>query len=352
MIDNPQVAMALAARWRHARTFVLTAMVGLPLVLGLVCLAFAALPHFQISEVPWWSAIPVLVAAAAGISLVAWLRHDGLTDPASWFPATVLMTGTQLFFGVVPGFGIAARTATGTAVVMKALLALGFLSAGSAWTLARRACRSLLASPVAELGSTPLQLTFRGSSSRVVIGVDRVDWEFRAAGGRLEAGVSFRHLHEVSVTVDRADGGTALALHTSTGTWAVPSEDAVVVCDVLRLRKARWEQRVEAAVEQERERYHEMALLLASLHATSSTDDGSVSVTVNADGITTHVELGEGTRDRNPQALSAELMTCLDQARTTVRAQARDLVLDEYVTRPTKEDLARIAGQMPERFAA
>lgn len=95
MIDNPRVAVVPAARWRRARIFVLTAMVGLPLVLGLLCLAFALLPHLQISEVLWWSVIPVLVAAAADVSLVAWLRRDGLTDPASWFPATVLMTGTQ-----------------------------------------------------------------------------------------------------------------------------------------------------------------------------------------------------------------------------------------------------------------
>ena len=317
MIDSPQVAVALAARWRRTRIFVLVSMVGLPLVLGLVCVALALLPHLQVSEVPWWSVIPVLTAVAAGIALVMWLRRDGLTDPVSWVPATVLMTGTQLVFGVVPGFGIALRTATGTAFAMKALLALGVLSAGSAWPLARRACRSLLDAPVEELGSTPLRLMFGGSSSRIVIGTDRVDWVFRAAGGRLDAGVSFRHLQDVSVTVDRNSPSVplALVLRTSTGTWVVPSEDAAAVCGLLRLRKARWEQRVEAAIDQERERYQEMLRMLGAARATSSTNDGSVSVTVNADGIATRIELGDGISGKSPQLVSSDLMARLHRRR-------------------------------------
>jgi hypothetical protein len=354
LIDSPQVAVALAARWHRARTFVLISMVGVPLMLGLLCLGFALLPHLQATEVPWWSVIPVITASAAGLALVVWLRHDGLADPASWFPATVLMTGTQLFLGVIPGFGIAVRTATGTAVAVKALLALGVLSAGSAWSLARKACRALLASPVAELGSTPFRLVFRSSFSRIVVGADRVDWAFRDGGGRLDAGVSFRHLHDVSVTVKSTSEGDqlALVLRTSSGTWAVPAEEAVVVCELLRLRKARWEQRVETAVEQERARYLEMLQLLGAARATASTQDGSVTVTVNADGITTGIELTDQIRGRSPQLVSADLMTCLDQARAAVRRRVQDLMVEHYVSSPTKKELSLLAQQVPEQSAA
>lgn len=353
-IDSPQVAIALAARWHRARTFVLISMVGVPMLLGLVCLGFALLPHLQVAEVPWWSVIPVLTATAAGLALVMWLRRDGLADPASWFPATVLMTGTQLALGVMPGFGIAVRTAAGTAVAVKALLALGVLGAGSAWPLARRACRSLLASPVAELGSTPLRLVFRSSSSRIVVGTDRVDWSFRSGGGRLDAGVSFHHLHDVSVTVKSTSQGDrlALVLRTSSGTWAVPVEEALVVCELLRLRKVRWEQRVETAVEQERARYLEMVEMLGAARATSTTDDGSVAVTVNADGVATDIELTDKIRGRHPQLISAELMACLEQARAAVREHVQDLVLERYVNSPTKTELSVLAQQVPEQSAA
>ncbi|WP_143116462.1 YbaB/EbfC family nucleoid-associated protein [Lentzea xinjiangensis] len=352
MIDSPQVAIALAARWHRARTFVLISMVGMPLLLGLVCLGFALLPHLQAAEVPWWSVIPVLTAAAAGAALVVWLRRDGLADPASWFPATVLMTGTQLVLGVVPGFGIAVRTATGTAVAVKALLALGVLGAGSAWPLALRACRSLLASPVAELGSTPLRLVFQYSSSRIVIGTDRVDWAFREGGGRLDAGVSFRHLHEVTVTSTGRDDRPALVLRTSSGTWTVPVEEAVAIAELLRVRMNRWEQRVEAAVERERARYLEMMQLLGATTATAATDDGSVAVTVDTNGIVTDIELTERIIGKNPQLVSADLLVCLEQARAAVREHVQDLMVERYVNSPTKEELALFAHQVPEQSAA
>ncbi|GAA3645693.1 hypothetical protein GCM10022267_35480 [Lentzea roselyniae] len=340
MIDNPQVAIALAARWHRARALVLVSMAGLPALIGLVCLTFALLPRLDVSAMPWWSAIPVLAAFLSVIALVAWLRRDGLTDPASWFPATVLMTGSQLVLGVFPGFGIAVRSATGTAVVVKAMLAVGVLSAGSAWSLSRRACRSLLASPVPELGATPLRLVFRGRSSRITIGTDRVDWMIRVSGSRLDAGVSFRNLREVSLTVTSSDGALALVLHTSSGRWTVPTQDAAALCELLRLRKASWEQRVETAIERERELYHEMLHLLATARGTACTADGSVSVTVDADGVATGIELTDGTRGRNPQRLSAELMECFSQARRVVRDEVRDLMVERY------------AGSVSEKLAA
>ncbi|MFS8097453.1 YbaB/EbfC family nucleoid-associated protein [Lentzea alba] len=343
------MAVALAARWHRARALVLVSMVGLPALLGLICLTFALLPGQDVAAVRW-SVIPVVAASLSAVALVAWLRRDGLTDPASWFPATVLMTSSQLVLGVVPGFGVALRSATGTAVLLKALLALGVLSAGSAWSLARRACSSLLASPVADLGSTPLQLVFRSSSSRIVIGTDRVDWTCHTAGGRLDVGVSFRNLHDVTVTM--TDATLALVLHTSSGRWTVPTRDAAAVCAVLDRRKAWWEQRVETAIEHERARYHEMLRLLGTTRATSSTDDGSVSVTVNADGVPTDIELTEGIRRKSPQLVSADLLACIDEAQRVVRKQVQHLMVRRYVTEQEREELPALAQQVSEQIAA
>ncbi|WP_170176067.1 YbaB/EbfC family nucleoid-associated protein [Lentzea flaviverrucosa] len=351
MVDSPQVAVALAGRWRPARVLVLVSMMGLPALLGLICLAFALLPLPDASTMTW-AVIPVVVATLSAFALVTWLRRDGLTDPASWLPATKLMTSSQVVLGVVPGFGIAMRSATGTALVLKALLALGVLSAGSAWSLARRACRSLLASPVAELGSTPFRLEFRSSLSRIVIGTDRVDWTCRAESGRLDLGVSFRNLHAVTVTMASGDTALVLVLHTSSGRWRVPARDAAAVCAVLHQRKAWWEQRAEAAIEQERARYHEMLRLLGAAKATSSTEDGSVSVTVNADGIATGIELTDGIRAKSPQLISADLMACIDHAQEAVREQVQDLMVTRYVTEQRKEELPALAQQVSERIAA
>lgn len=350
MVDSPQVAVALAARWHRARVLVLVSMMGLPALLGLICLTFALLPLPDVSTVTW-AVIPVVVATLSAFALVTWLRRDGLTDPASWLPATVLMTSSQVVLGVVPGFGIAMRSATGTALVLKALLALGVVSAGSAWSLAQRACRSLLASPVAELGSTPLQLEFRSSLSRIVIGTDRVDWTCHTAGGRLDLGVSFRNLHAITVA-SAADTAIVLVLHTSSGRWKVPAREAAAVCAVLRQRKAWWEQRADAAIEQERARYHEMLRLIGAAKATSSTEDGSVSVTVNADGVATGIDLTDGIRGKSPQLISADLMACIDQAQKAVRKQVQHLMVTRYVTEQRKEELPVLAQQVSERIAA
>ncbi|WP_329792135.1 YbaB/EbfC family nucleoid-associated protein [Lentzea sp. DG1S-22] len=138
--------------------------------------------------------------------------------------------------------------------------------------------------------------------------------------------MSFRNLHDVSV--DQGDG--TLVLHTSTGRWAVPTAEAALVCEVVKDRKTRWEHRIEAAVDRERRRYQDMVRSLAQTRATASTRDHSMSVTVDADGITTDIELTDRVRDRDPQAISADLMACIGRARAAVREQVQDIVLERY----------------------
>ncbi|MDT7786254.1 MAG: hypothetical protein QOF58_4673, partial [Pseudonocardiales bacterium] len=139
---------ALASRWRRTRTLLLLSAGVLPLATGLVCVVLAGITPV------WWSAIPAAAAVACAWALLTWLRRNGLSDPYSWLPATALMTGVQLVLGVLPGAGIALRLSPHAALAVKALCALGVLSAGSSGVLARMARRTLLTSPVLEHGST------------------------------------------------------------------------------------------------------------------------------------------------------------------------------------------------------
>jgi len=129
-------------------------------------------------------------------------------------------------------------------------------------------------------------------------------------------------------------------------------DEPVAVCELLHLRKARWEQRAEAAIEQERERYHELLQLLGATRATASTADESVSVTVNADGVATHIELTERIRHKSPQLVSADLMACIDQARGVVREHVQGLVMDQYVTSRSERKLADLARSVSAKLAA
>ncbi|MEU7476276.1 YbaB/EbfC family nucleoid-associated protein [Lentzea sp. NPDC042327] len=314
--NDPQVVRALAGRWRRTRTLLLFSAGVLPAAIGVVCVVLAGMTSAGQRIMPWWSAIPAVAAAACAWALLSWLRRNGLSDPHSWLPATTLMTGAQVVLGVLPGSGIALRLSPGAAVAVKALCAAGVLGAGSAGWLARLAKRSLLATPVVELGATAFPLVLAGGGTRVVIGTDRVDW--RAAG--VDAGVAFARIDEVTARDD------ALVLRTASGTWTVPVPDPVGARDLLLRRMAWWREQTEAAAQQERERYHELLRDLGAVVGRAST--GPVSVTVDANGVTTGIALDPAARDQDPDVLSALLMACIGKARADARKRVQDLVLD------------------------
>ncbi|KOV85185.1 YbaB/EbfC family nucleoid-associated protein [Nocardia sp. NRRL S-836] len=316
LTHDPQVVRALATRWRRTRTLLLLAAGVLPGAIGLVCVVLAGMTSAGHRIMPWWSAIPAVAAAACAWALLTWLRRNGLSDPHSWLPATTLMTGAQLVLGVLPGSGIALRLSPGAAVAVKALCAVGLLGAGSAGWLARLAQRSLLATPVVELGATAFPLVLAGDGTRVVIGTDRIDW--RADG--LEAGIAFARVQRVTAR------DNALVLHTASGAWTVPVADAVAARDLLQRRIAWWREQADAAAQQERERYHELLRELSAIIGRASV--GPVSVTVDANGVTTGIALDPAARDHNPETLSALLMSCIGKARADARKRVQDLVLD------------------------
>ncbi|MFI6095961.1 YbaB/EbfC family nucleoid-associated protein [Lentzea sp. NPDC051213] len=320
LIDDPQVLHALAARWRRARTLLLFSAGVLPIAIGLVCIVLAGITSAGQRIMPWWSAIPAVAAAACAWALLTWLRRNGLTDPYSWLPATTLMTGAQLVLGVLPGSGIALRLSPGAAIAVKALCAAGVLGAGSACSLARLARRSLLTAPIIELGSTAFPLVLAGRGSRVMIGTDRVDWTTRHHGARLDTGVAFSHIHSVTTQAN------AIVLHTAAGSWQVPVPDPATAQALLRRRLAWWHKRHTAAAERERRRYLDLVKLLAAVSGEATR--GGVTVTVDANGVTTGIALSPAVRDLESEVLAAHLMACLEKARADARKQVQDLVLD------------------------
>jgi hypothetical protein len=316
LINDPEVVHALAARWRRTRTLLLLAAGVLPVAIGLVCVVLAGMTSAGQRIMPWWSAIPAVAAAACAWALLTWLRRNGLSDPHSWLPATTLMTGAQLVLGVLPGSGIALRLSPGAAVAVKALCAAGVLGAGSACSLARLARRSLLASPALELGSTAFTLVLTGRDARIVIGTDRIDWTSRQGG----AGVAFARIHRVTTQSD------AIVLHTASGSWQVPASDPATAQALLRRRLEWWEERRSAAAERERRRYLDLVRLLAAVSGEATR--GGVTVTVDANGVTTGIALSPAVRDLDPDVLAAHLMACVERARSDARRQVQNVVLD------------------------
>lgn len=331
LINDPQVVHALAARWRRARTLLLLSTGVLPVAIGLVCVALAGMTSAGQRIMPWWSAIPAVAAAACAWALLTWLRRNGLSDPHSWLPATTLMTGAQVLLGVLPGSGIALRLSPGAAIAVKALCAAGVLGAGSAGWLARLAKRSLLAVPVVELGSTAFPLVLTGSRARVLIGADRVDWTAWQGRARIDAGVAFARIDRITTEAD------ALVLHTTSGAWTVPVEDPAEAKALLRRRISWWDERTLAAAERERRRYLDLVQMLARVSGRGAR--GGVIVVVDANGVTTDIELSPAVRDLPTDVLAAYLLACTKRAREDARRQVQDLVLDHAADDRVSDDV-------------
>lgn len=65
---------------------------------------------------------------------------------------------------------------------------------------------------------------------------------------------------------------------------------------------------------------------MSQLAVTEASADGMVRVSVDAQGVPTELTLTDRARGADPARLSAELMTCLRRAHSTLAAQVQDLV--------------------------
>jgi DNA-binding protein YbaB len=88
---------------------------------------------------------------------------------------------------------------------------------------------------------------------------------------------------------------------------------------------------------------------MSQLAVTETSADGMVRVSVDAHGVPTELTLTDRARAGDPARLSAELMTCLRRAHSTLAAQVQDLVTASV---PDSRDdaAARIIASYRDRF--
>jgi hypothetical protein len=83
-----------------------------------------------------------------------------------------------------------------------------------------------------------------------------------------------------------------------------------------------WADQLQRKAEAYRGLHHQMS----KLTVTEASTDGMVRVSIDAHGVPTELTLTDRSRGADPARLSAELMTCLRRAQSTLAAQVQDLV--------------------------
>jgi DNA-binding protein YbaB len=83
-----------------------------------------------------------------------------------------------------------------------------------------------------------------------------------------------------------------------------------------------WADQLQRKAEAYRGLHHQMS----QLAVTEASADGMVRVSVDAQGVPTELTLTERARGVDPARLSAELMTCLRRAHSTLATEVQDLV--------------------------
>ncbi|MEV6428149.1 YbaB/EbfC family nucleoid-associated protein [Nocardia sp. NPDC051463] len=85
---------------------------------------------------------------------------------------------------------------------------------------------------------------------------------------------------------------------------------------------ARWAENLERKAQQ----YQDLQGRMAAVSVTDTSADKRVSVTVDANGVTTGIYLAPGSRGMDPAVLSTELMACTRRAQAKLRTQVTDLI--------------------------
>ncbi|PKV80661.1 YbaB/EbfC family nucleoid-associated protein [Nocardia fluminea] len=79
-------------------------------------------------------------------------------------------------------------------------------------------------------------------------------------------------------------------------------------------------------LEQKAQRLGELQGQMAMTSASASTAGGRVSVTVDSTGVPTAIGLGPSTRSMDPDALSAEILSCMRKAQVKLRSEVADVM--------------------------
>ncbi len=106
-----------------------------------------------------------------------------------------------------------------------------------------------------------------------------------------------------------------------------------------------WAEQLQRKADAYRGLHHRMS----QLTVTETSADGMVRVSVDAQGIPTELTLTDRARGADPARLSAELMTCLRRAHSTLTAQVQDLVTAS-VSDGDDDAAAQILASYRDRF--
>ncbi|MEW1735367.1 YbaB/EbfC family nucleoid-associated protein [Nocardia beijingensis] len=105
--------------------------------------------------------------------------------------------------------------------------------------------------------------------------------------------------------------------------------------------------RMAADLERRAGRFQELEGRMQALTVTESSRDGRVGVTVDSSGVPTAIDLSPSSRGMDPAALSAEIMSCIRRAQSSLRTRVTELVRD---TVGDDEVGAAITAQYAQRF--
>ncbi len=81
-----------------------------------------------------------------------------------------------------------------------------------------------------------------------------------------------------------------------------------------------------ADLEQKAQRFEQLQGQMALTSASASSAGGRVRVTVDSTGVPTAIGLGPGTRSMDPDALSAEILSCMRTAQVKLRSEVADVM--------------------------
>ncbi|WP_067847607.1 YbaB/EbfC family nucleoid-associated protein [Nocardia lijiangensis] len=85
---------------------------------------------------------------------------------------------------------------------------------------------------------------------------------------------------------------------------------------------ARWAEKLQHTAQ----KYQDLQGRMEAIAVTENSADNRISVTVDANGVTTGITLAAATRGMDPAAVAAELMACTRRAQARLRNQVTDLV--------------------------
>lgn len=268
-------AAALQPRWDRVRSLLTTAVVRLPALVFLLCVAQLVLAWLVRGTFAWWLALPLAGAAVPALILLSWFRGPGLRVPGQWTRRYLLLGLLAPVLGGIPAYAMAAAVVTAPGQLLALLLAVAaWIPVPVGVSLVGKAVHALRWPLVPELGSCSLPIEFGlrftattalfgAYTAGVWIGDDHLRWHARevhratfvperngtipfadlggAVATAIPAGAPPQPwLPLDSATMLHAPPGPVVSLRLRTGDWLLPVNEAALFVEILNRRIALW----------------------------------------------------------------------------------------------------------------